>query len=223
MDKNKKKIKIFTFIAVSLLIIVIIREGVIKSIYLKSEEDSADVKKQVENILIDISSEVEKGKIPLFFQYDKRWGNKIYGDDTMKINGCGPTCLSMVVCGLSGMSTYDPFTVAELAESAGYFVDGSGSAWTLMSEGASMLGLTSQEVIFDETHIRQELESGRPIICIMGPGDFTTEGHFIVLCSIDDNGNVKVNDPNSKKRSKKKWNLEKLMPQIRNLWSYSYE
>ncbi|MBD5135891.1 MAG: hypothetical protein HDT39_08015 [Lachnospiraceae bacterium] len=86
-----------------------------------------------------------------------------------------------------------------------------------------MLGLSSQEVIFDETHIRQELESGRPIICIMGPGDFTTEGHFIVLCSIDDNGNVKVNDPNSKKRSKKKWNLEKLMPQIRNLWSYSYE
>ncbi|MDE6254075.1 MAG: C39 family peptidase [Lachnospiraceae bacterium] len=218
-----KKIKIFTYIAVSLLIIVIIKEGVIKSIYLKSEEDSADVKNQVENILIDISSEVEKGKIPLFFQYDKRWGNKIYGDDTMKINGCGPTCLSMVVCGLSGMSTYDPFTVAELAESAGYFVDGSGSAWTLMSEGASMLGLTSQEVIFDETHIRQELESGRPIICIMGPGDFTTEGHFIVLCSIDDNGNVKVNDPNSKKRSKKKWNLEKLMPQIRNLWSYSYE
>lgn len=221
MDKKKKKI--FTCIAVSLLIIVIIREGVIKSIYLKSEEDSADVKNQVENILIDISNEVEKGKIPLFFQYDKRWGNKIYGDDTMKINGCGPTCLSMVVCGLSGMSTYDPFTVAELAESAGYFVDGSGSAWTLMSEGASMLGLTSQEVIFDETHIRQELESGRPIICIMGPGDFTTEGHFIVLCSIDDNGNVKVNDPNSKKRSKKKWNLEKLMPQIRNLWSYSYE
>lgn len=223
MDKNKKKIKIITCIAVSLLIIVIIREGVIKSIYSKSEEDSADVKNQVENILIDISNEVEKGKIPLFFQYDKRWGNKIYGDDTMKINGCGPTCLSMVVCGLSGMSTYDPFTVAELAESAGYFVDGSGSAWTLMSEGASMLGLTSQEVIFDETHIRQELESGRPIICIMGPGDFTTEGHFIVLCSIDDSGNVKVNDPNSKKRSKKKWNLEKLMPQIRNLWSYSYE
>ncbi|MBD5135892.1 MAG: hypothetical protein HDT39_08020 [Lachnospiraceae bacterium] len=135
MYKNKKKIKIFTCIAVSLLIIVIIREGVIKSIYLKSEEDSADVKKHVENILTDISSEVEKGKIPLFFQYDKRWGNKIYGDDTMKINGCGPTCLSMVVCGLSGMSTYDPFTVAELAESAGYFVDGSGSAWTLMSEG----------------------------------------------------------------------------------------
>lgn len=223
MDKNKKKIKIFTCIAVSLLIIVIIIEGVIKLIYLKSEEDTADVKNQVENILIDISNEVEKGKIPLFFQYDKRWGNKIYGDDTMKINGCGPTCLSMVVCGLSGMSKYDPFTVAELAESAGYFVDGSGSAWTLMSEGASMLGLTSQEVIFDETHIRQELESGRPIICIMGPGDFTTEGHFIVLCSIDDNGNVKVNDPNSKKRSKKKWNLEKLMPQIRNLWSYSYE
>ena len=55
----------------------------------------------------------------------------------------------------------------------------------------------------------------------MGPGDFTTTGHFIVLTGIGDNGDVLVNDPNSKKNSEKSWSIEKLIPQIRNLWTYS--
>lgn len=187
------------------------------------DNHTANVSKWREQNVIDISAEVEEGTIPLFLQSDDRWGNEIYGDDKMRITGCGPTCLSMVVCGLSGMTKYDPLTVARLAESQGYYVDGSGSAWTLMSEGAELLGLTVHKVIFDETHIRSELEAGRPIICIVGPGDFTTEGHFIILYDINENNQVKIKDPNSKKGSKKKWDLEKIMPQIRNLWSYSYD
>lgn len=218
MKGRRKKKRIFIYASVCILAVFIVKgRAEDKMVYENPGPEGA----ASDNVPIDISGEVEKGKIPLFFQYDKRWGSRIYGDDLMKINGCGPTCLSMVVCGLSGTTDYDPFTVAEMAESYGYFVKGSGSAWSLMSEGAYMLGLTSEEVIFDKDHIRQELENGRPIICIMGPGDFTTDGHFIVLCSIDDEDNVKVHDPNSKKRSKKKWNLERLMPQVRNLWSYT--
>lgn len=78
-------------------------------------------------------------------------------------------------------------------------------------------------MIFDKEHIKRELEAGNPIICVVGPGDFTTQGHFIILWSIDDDYNVRIKDPNSKERSKKLWELDKVMPQIRNLWSYSYE
>lgn len=184
--------------------------------------EEVNILETTEPEVIDISNEVTKGKIPLFLQSDKRWKNKIYGDDKMEINGCGPTCLSMVVCGLSGTSKYDPYTVAQLAEANGYYVSGSGSKWTLMSEGAGLLGLTSHEVIFDQEHIKRELEAGRPIICVVGPGDFTTQGHFIILWSIDDDYKVRIKDPNSKERSKKLWDLDKVMPQIRNLWSYSY-
>ena len=56
----------------------------------------------------------------------------------------------------------------------------------------------------------------------MGPGDFTTTGHFIVLVGVDDRGEIMIRDPNSKKNSNKTWALEDLMPQIRNLWSYRY-
>lgn len=83
------------------------------------------------------------------------------------------------------------------------------------------LGLEVHSVIFDKEHIKKELNSGRPIICILGPGDFTTTGHFIVLTGVDENGGIIVNDPNSIINSKKSWDIEQLMHQIRNLWSYS--
>ena len=231
--KRKRQMRAVTGGGICLILCIMAIGLMINKIGHKQETNIADISEtgkanvitteETEPEVIDISNEVVKGKIPLFLQSDKRWKNKIYGDDKMEINGCGPTCLSMVVCGLSGTSKYDPYTVAQLAEANGYHVSGSGSKWTLMSEGAGLLGLTSHEVIFDKEHIKRELEAGNPIICVVGPGDFTTQGHFIILWSIDDDYNVRIKDPNSKERSKKLWELDKVMPQIRNLWSYSYE
>ncbi len=65
----------------------------------------------------------------------------------------------------------------------------------------------------------QYLKKGNPIICSMGPGDFTTAGHFIVLVGVEE-GKIKVNDPNSKERSSKLWDYETLEPQIKNLWVF---
>lgn len=168
-----------------------------------------------------LKDEVIPGQIPMFFQYDSRWKDENYGDGTMEFNGCGPTCLSMVLCGINGTAEYDPVTVAKLADMKGYYEAGAGSAWTLMSELPEELDLKVHEVRFDESHIRQELMEKRPIICVVGPGDFTTTGHFIVLCGLDSNGRVIVHDPNSQERSQRPWELEELKPQIKNLWSYS--
>lgn len=169
---------------------------------------------------INLSSEVSKGTIPLFLQWDKRWGYEQYGNDMMALTGCGPTCLSMITCGLTGDSSQTPYAVAKQAESAGYYVEGSGSSWTLMSEGARLFGLTSWEFAFDEQHIRQELQNGHPIICAMRAGDFTTTGHFIVLCGEDADGRIIVHDPNSRKRSEKRWELATLMSQTRAAWAF---
>ena len=59
--------------------------------------------------------------------------------------------------------------------------------------------------------------AGEPIIAIIGPGDFTSSGHFIVLSAYAE-GKIRVNDPNSKSRSAQLWDYEILAPQIRNLW-----
>ena len=170
---------------------------------------------------IDISKDVMKGEIPHFLQWDERWGYETYGSDFLAVTGCGPTCLSMVTCGLTGDTQWNPYEVAKMAEDNGYYVDGSGSSWALMSSGAEKLGLTVSSVIFDAEHIRATLEAGQPIICVMGPGDFTNAGHFLVLTGVDKNGDIILQDPNSVERTKQHWDVQKLMNQMKNLWAYS--
>ena len=71
---------------------------------------------------IDISGDVKSGEFPLFLQWDERWGYKSYGGDFLAVTGCGPTCLSMVYCGLSGDTRWNPYEVARMAEENGYYV-----------------------------------------------------------------------------------------------------
>ena len=179
-------------------------------------------KNKDKHVDIDVSGEVTQGKIPLFLQWDERWGYETYGDDFLALTGCGPTCLSMVRCGLSGDPSWNPYKTARMAENGGYYVSGSGSSWDLMTRGATELGLTYEEVIFDEEHIKAALEAGKPIICVVGAGDFTDNGHFLVLTGVDEEGKIILNDPNSKIRSKESWDISRLMGQIKNLWAYSY-
>ena len=115
-----------------------------------------------------------------------------------------------------------PVRIAKKAEREGYYVSGSGSSWSLMTEGAEKLGLQAEQLPLQVGVIRERLQEGHPIICILGPGDFTDAGHFIVLKGVEDDGSIIVNDPNSRKNSEKSWELGRLMGQMKNLWAYSY-
>ena len=97
----------------------------------------------------DTVGEVTKGEFPLLMQWDMRWGYATYGDGLMALNGCGPTALSMVICGLTGDNTITPYTVAQYADNQGYYVDGVGTSWDLMRTGAEHFGLTAKELPLD--------------------------------------------------------------------------
>ena len=172
------------------------------------------------NIYSDNVGNVKKGEIPLLIQWDERWGYGKYGDSSIAISGCGPTALSMVIVGLTDDNTMTPYRVAKFSEENGFFLNDSGTSWDLMTIGARKLGLKSNEISLSKNSIFNALKRGHPIICSMRAGDFTTTGHFIVLVGIKD-GKIKVNDPNSKKRSEVLWEYEKLQYQIKNLWEYS--
>lgn len=166
---------------------------------------------------IDLREYIHRSEVPLFLQWDERWGYSKYGDELMGLSGCGPTCLSMVCVYLLDDPQYSPRYVADFAEQNGYYVSGIGSSWTLISEGGTALGLDVTEIPLDENRIIRNLEVGNPIICVMGPGDFTTTGHFIVMVGYED-GKIKVNDPNSPARSDKLWDYNAIKNQINNLW-----
>lgn len=169
----------------------------------------------------NISEEIKHEKVPHFLQWDKRWGYDSYGNSCIAISGCGPTCLSMVYTALTKNSDYDPKTMAAFSSRNGYYIEGSGTSWELMTNGARQLGLSSRELSLSASGIKEALNSGKLIIASLGPGDFTTSGHFIVICSTDKTGNFRVLDPNSKEKSKKTWSYEKLSEQILNLWTFS--
>ena len=126
----------------------------------------------------------------------------------------------MVVCGLTGNTAWNPYAVGVFSEESGYYVPGEGTAWSLMTDGAASLGLTSQPGEASAEYLLDQLALGHPIICSMYPGDFTYTGHFIVLVGLDENRRVMVNDPNSLENSGRRWSMEELLPQIRALWSF---
>lgn len=166
---------------------------------------------------IDLEEYRGCSSVPLFFQWDERWGYTTYGDGLMGLTGCGPTCLSMVCIYLLQDTKYDPRYIADFAEKEGYYAQGVGSAWTLISQGGNDLGLNVTEIPLVENKIIESLKAGKPVICAMGPGAFTTTGHFIVMTQYVD-GKIRVNDPNSKTRSEKLWEYSDVESQIRNLW-----
>ncbi|MEY8388545.1 C39 family peptidase [Oscillospiraceae bacterium 38-13] len=170
-------------------------------------------------VFADTIGDVTAGEIPLLLQYDQRWGYGAYGASSVVVSGCGPVCLSMVIAGLTGDNTVTPYDVAEYAAQEGYYVYGAGTAWTLMSRGAAHFGVTGEELPLMKSRMENELREGRPIICVVGPGDFTTSGHFIVITGVRD-GKFTVNDPNSTERSGMLWDYETLEPQISNLWAF---
>lgn len=156
--------------------------------------------------------------VPLFLQWDPQWGYKQYGSDFLAITGCGPTCLAMVGYYLTGDENMTPDKVAEFAEENGYYQKGYGSSWKLISEGGVKMGLTVTELPLVKKKMVDALEAGNPIILSMGPGDFTTTGHYIVLTGVED-GKFRVNDPNSRIHSEMLWSYEQIEGQIRNLWA----
>ena len=179
-----------------------------------------DYPEKKDNLPATIVEEAKSGEIPLLLQWDERWGYQNYGDGMLAVNGCGPTALSMVIVGLTGNKQATPYQVAQYAEQNGYYVEGVGSSWSMMTDIGSHFGIQEREISLDKDNIQTELESGHPIICAMRPGDFTTTGHFIVLTGMKD-GKICVHDPNSKKRSEKLWDYETLEGQINNLWSFT--
>lgn len=169
---------------------------------------------------IDLSEEAGESGVPLLLQWDTRWGYLSYGSGMIGYTGCGPTCLSMVAIHLTGNEKYTPALIASYAEEKGYYTIGSGTAWSLMSDGCTAFGVRAHDLGVNETDMIARLREGSPIICSVGPGDFTDSGHYIVITGYNDNG-FTVNDPNSRVRSSMTWSYARLSAQINTLWYYT--
>lgn len=167
-----------------------------------------------------IADSIEQGTIPHLLQWDERWGYQPYGGGTIATDGCGPTCMAMVVAGLTGDVSVTPYVMARFGEENGYVDKENGTYWEYMMQASKPWGVNVIDSPPDETLIQQELAQGHPIICNVMPGDFTQVGHYIVLTGYKD-GIVTVNDPFSIKNTEKTWVYKDIEDQIRGIWIYS--
>lgn len=157
---------------------------------------------------------------PLLLQWDPRWGYEPYGGDScIGLSGCGPTCLSMVLYYLTGNEQLTPDRLAAYSMENGYYVYGTGTAWALMEDLPALYGLSVSKPGLSESEMKAQLDRGKIMICAMRKGDFTVEGHFIVIYGYGEDGFL-VNDPNCAARSRRRWTFEELKPQIKSIWAY---
>lgn len=177
------------------------------------------IKDKLENRTVDnfIGESVDfKRDIPYYLQWDRRWGQKKYTDENIAINGCGPTSMAMVISGLLKDDSITPVEMAKYEE----YAEGSGTGWQYFTEVPQKYGIKVKELSTNEKIYKDELKNGRPIIANVGPGDFSSIGHYIVLVGVDEDGMFIINDSSSPTNTNEKWSFERLKPQIKNSWSF---
>ncbi|MDO5096358.1 MAG: C39 family peptidase [Peptostreptococcaceae bacterium] len=152
-----------------------------------------------------------------YSQHDDRWSNYLYGNkDPMDKYGCGPTTLAMLLANLS-KGDMTPVGGAQWASQNGYYATHSGSYHGIIADGANAFGLDSAAFSdYRESAIRKELEQGNVFGALMKPGIFSNgSGHFILILGLDEDGKVIIADSNSPENTKKTWELDTLLSELK--------
>ncbi len=170
------------------------------------------------NIVFDgqFDLEVDEGEVPLFLQYDDRWGYADYSEDIIALRGAGPVSLSMAYTYLMSDGTKNPIKIADYATEMGYLDENGKTHWSLMTTGAKAIGLNSTEIETNKDDMIEALENGNVLICKVENGDFTTEESFILIHDYK-RGFFYLHDPASKARSEVGWDFKRLRGQIEKI------
>ncbi len=153
------------------------------------------------------------GGVPCVYynQGDEAWRDKPYGSDPIGPYGCGPTAMAMVVSTFTGQ-TVDPAQMAAWAAGEGYWCPGSGSYPELIEDAAKAYGLECDVASdCDARGLFRHLSGGGMAVALVGPGHFTSSGHFIVLHGVTLGGEVLVADPNSRENSLATWDPQLIL------------
>lgn len=140
-----------------------------------------------------------------YCQSDEEWASQLFGSDPIGPYGCGPTAMAMVVASMTDTDT-NPAVMATWAAEHGYWARRSGSYHSIIQGAAEAFGLKA-EALTERTpeELRRALGGRNLAVALVGPGHFTSGGHFIILRGVTLTGDILVADPNSLDRSLEVW------------------
>jgi len=162
-------------------------------------------------------SPYEHGEFKNYYQYNYQ---QSYGyGTTIASAGCGPTSMSMVLTYLLD-ETHDPVEVANWSLQRGYHIPGNGTAWAFFPACAKAYNIECSQMGVSRDAIIKYLQAGKIIIMNVGPGHFTSGGHYIVLRGITADGKIIVADPASEARSKQVWDIDVFLKEGKGMWVF---
>lgn len=163
-------------------------------------------------------------------QYDRRWASTPYNgkgetDKTIKSSGCGPTCAAMVIATLAD-KTVTPVETCAWSAQHGYKYANQGTAYSyfvpqLREYGIECRQLLTSRIIHKPDHeihdkVKDYLNQGYYVIALMGPGLWTSGGHYVLLWGWDDK--VRINDSYSTKSARLNGDPDRFRDEVRMYW-----
>lgn len=127
---------------------------------------------------------------PLYLQQD--FPGAMYGGYPLSGWGCGITTLAM----FASYMTDEWLTPPAMAERYGKYCYRSGTDATLITDSAPELGFFLHDKLFDHRVVDQQMKEGYQTMCLQYKGYFTRGGHYLVLRSLYENGDISIRDSN---------------------------
>lgn len=164
-----------------------------------------------------------------YLQTDSKWKSLPYrvpGETaTIGSSGCGPTCAAMVIATMKD-SCITPVETCKWSIDHGYKALKQGTYYSyfkpqLAAYGIECKQLLGSRILNQPNHaiheqVKKYLSEGYYVIALMGPGNWTSGGHFVLLWGWDDK--VRINDPASTKDKRLNGDPATFRNEVRNYW-----
>lgn len=162
-----------------------------------------------------------------YLQTDARWASNDYSapgeKTTIGASGCGPTAMSMVIATWAD-SKVTPATECAWAKAHGYKAKGQGTYYAYFPPAGKRYGLTVTQLnggsIYGNpasvyhAQAKAAIDTGNLVIACMGPGNWTSSGHFVLVYDIQGN-TIYINDPASTKTARTKGDYSLFKKQVK--------
>lgn len=142
-------------------------------------------------------------------QYDSRWKSVIFTKNNtynksqnIGNSGCGPTSMADIVATWWD-KTITPVEMAALAVKQGYRTTNSGTAWGFFKYVAQQYKASNFVQTSSYATAEAAVSNGALVVCSVGPGVWTSGGHYICWWKVDSTY-VYINDPASSSSSRAK-------------------
>lgn len=164
-----------------------------------------------------------------YLQTDSRWKTlpyRIPGETaTIGGSGCGPTAACMIIETMTGQ-TFTPVDACKWSVDHGYKALNAGTYYSYFVPQFAAFGIDCKQMLGSSLHnkpdhpihdqVKSMINDGYYAVALMGPGLWTSGGHYIVVWDWDDK--VRINDSASKREVRLNGDPARFRNEVKQYW-----